>query len=398
MAVVVGRGAVTPLGHTLATSMDRLLAGEGAIGPITRFDASSFPVNIGAEGPRVHRADGSVEDEAVALCRAWLGAALDQGLDGVDLDPVPPARRGVFLGAEASRPPVDQLVAALDGKLAPAETVRAHAPWALVRETAERAGALGPAAVLSTACTSSGQAVGEALLAIERGEVDVAIAAGVDMLVHPLMLAGFARLGALSTRNDAPERASRPFDLDRDGFVLGEGAGVVVLASERVAGQVGPRLGRVSGYGCSSNAWRITDSPPDGRGALEAMEAALDHAGVGRDGVAWVHAHGTSTKQNDQSEAAAIRRALGGSWEQTPVSSTKGAMGHLVAACGVVGVAIAVEALARGQAPATRNLERPDPQCQVRHVQPGEGLRLGAAVVNAFGFGGVNASVVVEGA
>ena len=148
----------------------------------------------------------------------------------------------------------------------------------------------------------------------------------------------------------------------------------------------------------SSNAWRITDSPPDGRGALEAMEAALDHAGVGRDGVAWVHAHGTSTKQNDQSEAAAIRRALGGSWEQTPVSSTKGAMGHLVAACGVVGVAIAVEALARGQAPATRNLERPDPQCQVRHVQPGEGLRLGAAVVNAFGFGGVNASVVVEGA
>jgi len=395
MAVIVGAGAVTPLAGDLQRTFSRLVAGEGAIAPITRFDARTFPVRIAGQGPEVRRSDGSVEDGAVALGRAWLERALDEALAGVDLQGVAPERRGVFLGAESARPPVDELVRALDGELASARTVQSHAPWALLRRVAERAGARGPAAVLSTACTSSGQAVGEALLALRRDEVDVAVAAGVDVLVHPLMVAGFSRLGALSTRNDAPERASRPFDLDRDGFVLGEGAGVVVLARDPVAERVGPRLGRVTGYGCSSNAWRITDSPPDGRGAHEAMVAALAHAGLSADGVAWVHAHGTSTKQNDASEAAAIRRALG---QGPAVSSTKGAMGHLVAACGVVGVAIAQRALARGQAPATRNLERPDPDCAVRHVRPGEALGPGAALVNAFGFGGVNATIVVEGA
>lgn len=394
MAAVVGAGAVTPLGSDLPTTMRRLLAGETAVGPITRFDASTFPVRFAAQGPEVLGNGPGSHVGAAELGRSWLLSALAEALREVDLSTVPAARRGVFLGAEAARPPVDQLVQALDGVLASRAVVQSHAPWALLAELAHAVGAQGPGAVLSTACTSSGQAVGEALLSIRRGEVDVAVAAGVDVLVHPLMVAGFSRLGALSARNDDPATASRPFDADRDGFVLGEGAGVVVLVREDLATSVGPVQGRVTGYGCTSNAWRITDSPPDGRGAAEAMRAALMQAGREPSDVAWVHAHGTSTRQNDASEAEAIRRVLG---HGPSVSSTKGALGHLVAACGVVGVTIALRALTSGVAPATRNLERVDPVCALRHVIAGERLAAGGALVNAFGFGGINASILVEG-
>jgi len=390
---VIGAGIVTPLGMGVDATFDALLAGRGAVGPIHRFDASSYPVRFAAEGPDPDGAGAC----AVALGRSWLDRCVVEALRGVDLGAVPPERVGVFVGAEAARPALDEVAAALlEGRLAGPDRAAALAPSAVTRWLADRVGARGPTATLSTACTSSAQAVGEAALAVRRGEVDVAIAAGVDVLVHPLMVTGFARLGALSTRNDDPASASRPFDLDRDGFVLGEGAGVLVLAAGACADRVGATVGWVLGYGGSSNAWRITDSPPDGRGAAASIRAALRDAGVGPDSVALVQAHGTGTRQNDESEAVGIRAALGARTDEVPVYSAKGALGHLVAACGVVEAALALQAVRRRVAPATRNLWRPDPACPVRHVidQP-LGLGPGVALTNAFGFGGANATLVL---
>jgi 3-oxoacyl-[acyl-carrier-protein] synthase II len=207
------------------------------------------------------------------------------------------------------------------------------------------------------------------------------------------MLTGFARLGALSTRNGDPETASRPFDLGRDGFVLGEGAGLIVVASAAAASTVGDVLGWLVGYGCSSNAWRITDSPADGRGAADAMTDALRDAGLDPSSVAYINAHGTGTLQNDRSEARGIRTVFGEC--AVPVSSTKGAMGHLVAACGAVEAVITLEAVRQGIAPPTRNLERPDPDCDITHVVDARPLTPGVGLSNAFGFGGSNASLVV---
>jgi 3-oxoacyl-[acyl-carrier-protein] synthase II len=399
-AVIIGVGVVTPFGDGLQHTFDTMLAGRCAVGPLTRFDARTFPVRIAAEVPWG-------EGAAPRLTRSWLDRALDEALTGVDLGRVPPDRIGVFVGAEAARPDLDAVARLMgsrapgdDGTLDPAgdpwEVVRAHAPWGLTSYVADRVGATGPRATLSTACTSSAQAVGEALLALRRGEIDVAVAAGADALVHPLMLIGFARLGALSTRNADPQSASRPFDVDRDGFVLGEGAGVMVLARAEVAEAIGPRIGRLLGYGCSSNAWRITDSPPDGRGAYAAMRAALADACVRVDEVSTINAHGTGTRQNDQSEARGIRSLFGDRADTVAVHSSKGALGHLVAACGVVEAAIALESVRRRVVPATRNLENPDPECAIGHVVGApRSIVSGVAVSNAFGFGGANASLVV---
>lgn len=391
-AVVVGMGVVTPLAADLDGTWQGLLDGRVAIGPIRRFDASRYPVRFAAEGP-----DLGVGRETPAISRAWLSRALGEALQTVDLREVPATRIGVFVGSEADRPSLEALSATLEGHPPVREHLTAHAPWAPTRWLCERLGARGPAATLSTACTSSGQAVGEGLLAVRRGEVDVAVVAGVDVLVHPLMVTGFSRLGALSTRNEDPARASRPFDMDRDGFVLGEGAGVMILAAPHLAATLGPSLGRVTGYGCTSNAWRITDSPPDGRGAAQAMRLAMEMAGLSPDRVGWVHAHGTSTRQNDLSEAAAVHGALGEAARTVPVSSTKSTMGHLVAACGVVNSAIAVRAVSERRVPPAVNLDKPDPACDLLHPVGGpRPMDHGSALVNAFGFGGVNASVVVE--
>ena len=388
--VVVGTGMVTPLGLSVEATMEALYAGRSGIAPIRRFDASRYPVRFAAEV--------GLPGDGPELIAELVRRALDEATAGLDLGAVAPERRGVFLGVEAARPDLSELAQrAITGcPPEPAELAR-HLPLEPVVQVAKHVDALGPSAAFSTACTSSGQAVGEALLAIRRGEVDIAIAGGVDVLVHPLMVVGFARLGALSEWNDRPTEASRPFDRDRAGFVLGEGAGLLVLASEAVAARVGTMQGHLLGYGCTSNAWRITDSPPDGRGAAEAMREALRDAGCRPEDVAYVNAHGTGTQQNDVSEARAIRAALGSSVDRIPMSSTKSLMGHLVAACGAVEAIVTLEALRRGRAPVTANLDRPDPECSLDHIRGaprllGEGVGLS----NAFGFGGSNASLVMR--
>lgn len=375
---------VTPLGVGAEATWQAVLAGKNGVGPIRRFDATGFPVRFSAEVP--------LEGSGAALKARLTEIALHEALvaSGVQGGP----RLGVCVGSEAARPPIEWL---FDPEVDPL-SVAALASDAPTRQAVSMSGAEGPRSTVSTACTSSSQAIGEAMLRIRRGEVDAMIAGGVDVLSEPLMVVGFAKLGALSTRNEAPDRASRPFDRDRDGFVLGEGAGFLVLEEEGVARRRGaPILATLEGWGCSCNAWRITDSPPDGRGAAQAMAAAIADAGLDVRDVGYVNAHGTSTPQNDLSESRAIRRVFGD--HPVPVSSTKGHMGHLVAACGAVEAILCVQALRDGVLPPTRNLENPDPECAVTHLQGGPlERRVRYALTNAFGFGGSNGSVLIGGA
>jgi 3-oxoacyl-[acyl-carrier-protein] synthase II len=237
------------------------------------------------------------------------------------------------------------------------------------------------------------------MLRIRRGELDAALAGGVDVLVDPLMVTGFAILGALSTRNHDPASACRPFDVDRDGFVLADGSAMLTLESLAHARARGaPILGELLGYGCSLNAWRITDAPPDGRGAALAMRAALSDAQLPATAVDYINAHGTSTPQNDVSEARAISTVLGDHTAHAWVSSTKSMTGHTVAACGALELLICLLAVRDDVAPPTLNLDNPDPDCALRHVA-NHAVRtpIRVALSNAFGFGGNNASILVGG-
>jgi 3-oxoacyl-[acyl-carrier-protein] synthase II len=221
------------------------------------------------------------------------------------------------------------------------------------------------------------------------------VVGGVDVLVDPLMITGFAKLGALSERNDDPAAASRPFDRDRDGFVLGEGAGFLVLEElERARARGATILAELSGFGCSCNAYRITDSPPDGRGAYQAMAAALEDAGLKPADIGYINAHGTSTPMNDPSEARGILRTFP---SPVPVSSTKSSMGHLVAACGAVEAILCILAIRDGKLPPTINLDHPDPECDLDHVANiAREADITHAMTNAFGFGGSNGSLVLS--
>lgn len=387
---IVGIGLVTALGRDVPTTWDALIAGKSGVRPIRRFDASTFPVTFAAEVE--HALDGP------DLYDWMLDHVLDQALQGVDLSGVAPERLGVWLGSEAVRPSLQGIADSLHHKTMPdpADIAKFHPARPAVR-TAIRVGARGPVHTLSIACTSSAQALGGAVHAIRRGEVDVAIAGGVDILVHPFMVMGFSRLGALSTRNGDPAAASRPFDQGRDGFVLGDGAGMLVLASERVAERIGPILGRITGYASTSNAWRITDTPPDGRGTRVAIEQALRDAGRRPEDVAYVNAHGTSTPQNDASEAAALQAVFGEHTATTPVSSTKSMTGHTVAACGAVEAIITLRAITTQIAPPTINLDNPDRDCNLCHIPwTARDIRRGIGISNSAGFGGSNATLILE--
>ena len=390
-AVVTGLGMITPLGRDVASTWQALIEGRSGIGPIRRFDATDFPVTFAAEVDL----PSNMDEGQLKLDLA--DHALSEALAGSGELPYAPHRVGVCVGSEAARPSLE--VIARRHRLASfperSELERA-APQAPSLHVARRIGATGPVTTLSTACTSSSQAVGEGVLRIRRGEVDAMVVGGVDLLVNPVMVTGFALLGALSTRNEDPQGASRPFDSGRDGFVLGEGAGFLVLEEEGAARARGVEiLGAVDGFGCSCNAYRITDSPPDGRGAAQAMLNALADAGLSPDQVGYINAHGTSTAMNDASESRGIRRVFGD--HPVRVSSTKSAMGHLVAACGAVEAIVTLLAVRDGVLPPTINLDNPDPECDLAHVARfAERARVEHALTNAFGFGGSNGSLLVS--
>lgn len=390
--VVTGMGMTTPLGLSLQATWEGLLAGRSGIGPIQRFDAADFPVRFGAEVPV--DTDASVDEGQLKL--QLTAMALRQALPAEGL-PYALDRIGVCMGSEAARPSLHSVADRMRKQQPPTRAELEQAsPDAPTRFLADWLGARGPTTTISTACTSSSQAVGEGALRIRRGQVDAMVVGGVDVLVNPVMVTGFSLLGALSDRNDEPHRASRPFDIDRNGFVLGEGAGILVLeALETALAHGRTPLVELSGYGCSCNAYRITDSPPDGRGAAQAMDAALADAGLSPDAIGYINAHGTSTRMNDSSESRGIQRVFGD--HRPAVSSTKSAMGHLVAACGAVEAVVTAQALRTGWLPATLNLDNPDPECDLDHVAltPRQ-APIQHAMTNAFGFGGSNGSLLLS--
>jgi 3-oxoacyl-[acyl-carrier-protein] synthase II len=251
---------------------------------------------------------------------------------------------------------------------------------------------------VSSACATGAHAIGEALCAIRAGRADVVLAGGAEAALTPLALAAFDRMGALSRRNDEPERASRPFDAGRDGFVFGEGAGVLVLESERHARERGARvIARVAGYGATADAFHLTQPDPEGDGAARAMTAALADAGVDPVDVDYVNAHGTSTPYNDRIETIALKTALGPEAKRIPVTSTKSQTGHLLGAAGAVEAAATALVIEHGVIPKTLNLDEPDPECDLDYV-PGEPREqsVRVALSNSFGFGGQNACLVLR--
>jgi len=420
--VVTGMGAVTPLGPNVEATWDGLLRSRSGVRDITRFDASGFetrfageidqlPTLVGPWAEAKHR--WSAVDQWDRKTELLLGAAQEawahaRGDDRGVTSLAPADRVALCLGSEGGRKLLEEVAQRTlafrhESNLepvvphVPVGEARRMRPGNPTRILASTLGTAGPVRTVCTACTSAGGAIAEAFWLVSTGGADMAVCGGTDTLVEAFMVSGFSLLGALSTRNDDPAGASRPFDRTRDGFVLSEGAGVLILEAEEHAKARGaPVLGRMLGAGLSNNAYRVTDSPPDGRGPLICMTAALTNGGLKPEDIGYVNAHGTSTPMNDVSETRGIRRALGPHAEQVAISSTKSMIGHLVAACGGVEAIVSLLSLRDGVVHATRNLKRPDPECDLDYV-PGEARTvpggLGVALSNSFGFGGCNATL-----
>jgi len=387
---------------------------------MTIFDASSFPsriaaevknwdVSLAGEDPEKWKSCGRHTKFAVGAAKQAVGSSgiLDSGID--------PRRLGVYLGSGEGNQDFlrfsQMVIAALDGpKLDLSRFIKTGletlSPMSeLEQEPSVPSGhiaglfnAQGPNVNCLTACAASSQAIGEATEIIRRGDADAMIAGGTHSMIHPFGVTGFNLLTALSVRNDEPERASRPFDRLRDGFVLGEGSAMIVLEELEHARRRGAQIhGEVLGFGSTADAYRITDIHPDGRGAIACMRMALRDAGVSPDDVDYVNAHGTSTQVNDRVETVACKVVFGERAKQTPISSTKSMMGHLIAAGGVTEMIVCLLAIRDGVIPPTINYENPDPDCDLDYVpnEPRE-TRCDIALNNSFGFGGQNITLAVS--
>ena len=410
-AVITGIGVVSPLGHDAESTWRALCAGAGAVAEVTLFDASAFPTRIGAE-VRDWRPDTIPRPCARTLNRGaqFVFAASQQAIDDarLGLGEFAPERIAIVLGHSGARlQPTDALAIARDDFSAgpdeplvgPLQALRMGYDT-VAAALAGHIGARGPCISLSTACASGAQAIGIAARLLREGAADVAIAGGGDAMISPFDLLSFGAVGALSVRNDEPVAASRPFDRSRDGFVLGEGAAMTVIeARPGVGGGRTRAYARIAGYGASLNAYRITDAPPDGSGQGLAMARALADAGIEAARVDYINAHGTSTPDGDLSEARAIHAVLGEAARTVPVSSTKGATGHLISGAGSIEACFCCLAIRDGRVPPTLNLTDPDRDCDLAHVRA-EAVRrdVAVAVTNSFGFGGTNASLVLTAA
>jgi 3-oxoacyl-[acyl-carrier-protein] synthase II len=412
--VVTGLGCVTPVGHDAESTWVALRSGASGVRAIERFDASGFETRFAAQIrgalPDITAWDVDPWRQADLVDRKThlLLAAAQQAIAQSNIAPSGP-RVAVCVGSEGGRKLLEEVAQRAAnhadddtlqravGLLPGGEFCRTR-PSHPARVLANLVGAQGPVRSISTACTSAGGAIAEALYLLRAGKADVALAGGCDTLVEAFMVSGFSLLGALSTRNDDPTAASRPFDRDRDGFVLGEGAGLLVLETEAHARARGATIvGRLLGAGLSNNAYRITDSPPDGTGPLVSMTAALRDSNLRPQDVGYINAHGTSTIMNDLSETRGVRRTFEGHADSLVVNSTKSMIGHLVAACGAVEAVVTLMSLRDRVVHPTLNLTNPDPECDLDCV-PGEARDvpdLNVAISNAFGFGGSNASLVL---
>lgn len=426
--VITGMGIVCPLGHDVETLWQAILAGKSGVAKTTIFDASTFPTTFDAEvkgydhsqytkNPQLHehsnRGSGFVVGAAAQACRqAVIDVETDEPTDGIDR-----SRLGIYLGAGEGSVDNDVFFASILEGWNAEKNEMDWGRWAKVafdrmepiRELEQEpnmpaahlamlTGARGPTRSCLTACAASTQAVGEAAMLIRKGDADVIIAGGAHSMIHPLGVTGFNRLTALSTRNDSPETASRPFTASRDGFVLGEGAAILILESLTSAKKRGVEiLAEVIGYGSSSDAFRVTDMHEEGRGAALAINAALSDAGITYQDVDYINTHGTSTTENDSVETKAIKAVFKEEAKNIPASSVKSMLGHLIGAAGAAELITCVLAIRDNIAPPTMNLNDPDPALDLDYVpnKPRK-MPVNVAMNESFGFGGQNNVVIVK--
>lgn len=400
--VVTGMEVITPLGLDTDSSWAAALRGESGVRPITLFDAGTFPCRIAAEVkdfPET-RGQGQLRNRGAAFALAAAERAV--GRADPRSWPRDRSRIGVSLGPGRPAPDLTAMACLLQGQGSALPNVLGTSPLhersleAGADGVAQLVGACGPNYSIYTACSSGAQAIGQALRCIQRGDADVMIAGGYDSMVNELSVIAFALLRALSTSNSIPERACRPFDRDRSGLVLGEGAGVLLLEALEIAQARGaPILAELSGYGVTMNAYRITDPDPDADGPARAMSNALGDAGLSPGDIGYVNAHGTGTRANDSLETLAIKRVFGQRAYETPISSTKSMTGHLMAAAGAVEGIFSALSIRDGVVPPTINLEQPDRDCDLDYVpQQARQASVDHALSNSFGFGGTNACLI----
>jgi len=415
-------GCVTPLGTTVPELWANLKQSRSGVGPTTLFDASNFPTRIAAEVRNWSLADAG-EDPAAwekrgRHTRFAIGAARQAVDDSGILNAVDPDRFGVYLGAGEGQqdfPNFSRMMVAalkngseLDVGAFIREGLERLDPYLELEQepnmpaayVASHFGAEGPNVNCLTACAASSQAVGEATEIIRRGEADVMLSGGAHSMIHPFGVTGFNLLTALSENNDKPQQASRPFDLHRDGFILGEGAAMVVLEDYERARKRGATIyGEILGYGTTADAFRITDTHPEGRGAITCMKMALRDAGRNLEDVDYINAHGTSTQVNDKVETLAIKEVFGPQAYKIPVSSTKSMTGHLIAAAGATELIICLMAIRDNIVPPTINYETPDPNCDLDYVpNKAREKKVRTILTNSFGFGGQNIALVAGAA
>jgi 3-oxoacyl-[acyl-carrier-protein] synthase II len=404
--VVTGLGLVTPVGNTVDESWSALVAGRSGAARIQRFDPSPLDVTFGCEVKGFDALTYLDRKEAKRydlFCQYAIGATV-QAVEAAGLGAAFPApeRSGVLIGSGIGGIGTfeEQCKIFLEkgpGRVSPF-FVPMFIPDMASGLVAMRYGLTGPNFCTVSACASSAHAIGEAYRTIQRGDADLMIAGGAEAAITPLAISGFANMKALSSRNDDPEHASRPFDRTRDGFVLGDGSGIVVLESLEHAERRGARiLAEVAGFGMSADAYHMTQPAPEGRGAQQAMRAALADAGVPVEQIAYVNAHGTSTPAGDTAETQAVKSVFGPAARTLIFGSTKSMTGHLLGAAGGLEFAICALVIERGVIPPTINLRTPDPECDL-DCAPNVAVerRVDVAMSNSFGFGGHNVSLIVK--
>jgi 3-oxoacyl-[acyl-carrier-protein] synthase II len=416
---ITGLGLVTPAGNDVTTTWHAVLSGKSGVAPITLFDATGFSTRIAAE-VKGFNADTLTADRRLLKfanrSHRFALAAAEQAMRDAGIAPTDATaeRWGCAVGTGMMGVAYDDLAAvqthsAGDGELHPERLIDddvANDPMVFCRSQStagvalltRRFGIRGYATSVHTACASGGQAIGTALKLIRRGSVDYALAGGFDSMISPVGLSGFCLLSAVSADNDRPEHASRPFDATRNGFVLGEGAGFVVLEEWESARRRGATIyAELAGDGNSLSCYRITDSPPDGDGPIQSMRAALKDAGATAADVDYINAHGTSTPMNDRSESAAIHAVFGADVGRVNVSSTKSTMGHLIAAAGAVEVGMCALAIRHGEMPINANYVDRDPDCDLNLILGApRRQRVRMTLSNSFGFGGSNNAIVLR--
>ncbi len=401
--VITGLGAVTPLGNTLADYWDGLLQGRNGIAPITLFDASRHGCRIAGEvkGFDPHQYLERKDAKRMDRFAQFAVAASKQALTDASfvIDDLNADRVGILIGTGIGGVKVLEDQQEVYLTKGPDRCSPFMIPMMIANMaaglTAIHTGAKGPNACTVTACAAGSNAIGDAFRLIQRGFADAMLCGGTESAVTPLSVAGFASMKALSTRNDDPAHACRPFDRDRDGFVMGEGAGILLLEDLDHALRRNARIyAEIIGYGMTCDAYHMTSPVPDGQGATRAMELALKDAALQPEQVDYINAHGTSTPANDRTETRAIKKALGDQAQRVAISSTKSMTGHLLGGSGGIEAVAAVMAIAHGQIPPTINLENPDPDCDLDYVpHTSRTATVNVALSNSFGFGGHNVTL-----